>query len=79
MRLHSRGLSTMKRPQKSVTLSIEADPAPAEEASSQERLVIYLQYAVPEVAKISPAGAQLLQLVIDEVGGAKSAQEPSRH
>jgi hypothetical protein len=68
----------MKRSQKSVTLSTEADN-PAKEASPQERLVLYLQYAVPEVVKISPAGAQLLQLAINEIDGGAKAKESSRH
>ena len=48
--------------------------------ASQDWLVPYLQYAMPDVAKVSPSGVQLLQLLIEDVGGsAKSAKRPSRH
>jgi hypothetical protein len=69
----------MKRPQKP-TFPTEAADTDSTEVSPQERLIIYLRYAVPEVSKISPMGAQLLQLVIDEIGGGpKVAQKSARH
>ncbi|HEX8168591.1 MAG TPA: hypothetical protein VF601_22755 [Beijerinckiaceae bacterium] len=69
----------MKRPQKPPSPQTAADPPPTEEAPGE--LVLYLQYAVPDVAKISPIAAHLLQMAICEITGEGKAGEntASRH